>query len=78
MSDKDDIGKFFEEENKRREKQFGLEATLRQILWDGQVEDGYFNETFTGIVTLMKKCVENKDYKKQLYEVDLNDYKDEE
>ena len=74
----DDIEKYFKEEQKRREKQFGLEETLKQILWDGQIEDEEFNETFSDIVKLMKRCVENNDYKKQLYEINLDDYKDEE
>lgn len=78
MTETNDMGKFFEEEDERRKKQFGLEAILKQILWGGQVEDEYFNETFTNITTLMKRCVENEDYKKQLYEINLDNYKTEE
>ena len=62
----------------RDRKMFGPESTLQQILWDGQVEDTYFNETFNDIVLMMRKCVEDEEYRKQLYEINLDDYKDEE
>ena len=58
-------------------KRFGTENTLLQILWDGQVEQECFNDTFSSLVNLMKYCIENEEFKKQLYEIDLNDYKDE-
>ncbi len=73
----EDIGKFFEEEKERRKKQFGLESMLRQILWNAQIIDDDFNEAFTEVVTLMRHCIEDDYYKKQLYEINLNDYKNE-
>jgi len=59
-------------------KRFGTENTLLQILWDGQIEAGCFNETVTALVLLAKKCVEDEWWRKQLYEINLEDYKDEE
>lgn len=59
-------------------KRFGTEATLQQILWDGQVEDGYFNESMTALVLLARKCCEDEEWKKQLYEINLKDFEDDE
>ena len=73
--DEEDFKNILDEEQKKQEKLFGLEHTLRQILWDAQVDDENFNEAMTDIVFFMKKCIENEDYKRQLYEIDLRDYK---
>ena len=59
-------------------KRFGVENTLHQILWDGQIDDVEFNETVTALVLMMKKCCEDEEWKKQLYEIDLEDYKNDE
>jgi len=72
---KEDFDNILKEEEKRREKQFGLESCLNQVLWDAQVSDEYFNDAMTDIVFFMKKCIENEDYKRQLYEINLKNYK---
>jgi len=74
----DTIENYFKKVNKIREKQFGLENTLNQILWDGQVPEEEFNKTFQEIVDIMKKVYEDKNYTKQLYKIDLDNYKDDE
>jgi len=68
---------YFQKMSKYRERQFGLEFTLKQLLWDGQVPDDLFENTFTKIVGIMKNIVENKDYKNELYKINLKDYQDE-
>ncbi len=73
-----DIGDELKALQERDRKRFGTENTLMQILWDGQVEEECFNETMTAIVLLAKKCIEDEEWKKQLYEINLDDYKDEE
>lgn len=75
MADKD-FKQLLEEENEKRKEKFNLENTLRQILWDAQVPEDEFNETFRDIIFYMKKCIENEDFKKQLYRIRLDNYKD--
>lgn len=72
-----DIGDDLKALQERQRKEFGPQNTLQQVLWDGQVEDFYFNETFSAIIMMMKQCVEDEEYKKQLYEINLEDYKNE-
>ena len=81
MSMSEETSSWKDELDKQKEldrKRFGTENTLMQILWDGQVEEECFNETMTAIVLLARQCVEDEEWKKQLYEIDLEDYKDEE
>jgi len=66
---KEDFNRYIEEEKKKIKDQFGLEAILKQSLWDAQVTDRNFNKAMICIVGIMKKCVENTDYKKQLYSI---------
>ncbi len=75
MGSKKDFEKFFKDEKEKMKKQFGLESVLSQTLWDGQIDDENFNEVFSSIIYLMKKCIEDKYYKEQLYEISLENYK---
>jgi hypothetical protein len=59
-------------------KRFGPENMLTQILWDAQIPEYKFDEVFKTIVDMAKKVCEDEKYKKQLYSIDLNNYKDEE
>lgn len=72
------LGEYFTKIRKLNEKRFGLKSTLTHILWEGQVPKENFNKLFKKITSMMKKIVKDKDYQKQLYNIDLNYYKDEE
>jgi len=64
---KDDFNKYMEEDNERLKRMFGLEVIIKQTLWDAQIGDRNFNKTMDYTVSMMKKCVEDEDCKKQLY-----------
>ncbi|MBT4376937.1 hypothetical protein HOD29_06190 [archaeon] len=68
---------YFGKMNKYRSRQFGLEFTIKQILYDCQVPESYLDLTLNSIVGMMKEVLENEESKKQLYEINLNDYGDE-
>jgi hypothetical protein len=74
---KEDDPDYFSKMNKYRSRQFGLEFTVKQILRDGQLEDEDVERAFERIVSMMKKVVEDENYKEQLYKIDLNDYLEE-
>lgn len=63
---------------KVHEKRFGLENTLKYILWDAQVPETEFNKTFNNIVDVMKKIALDKDYASELYKINLDNYNDDE
>ena len=73
-----DFDDFFANEEKKREEIFGLQSVLSQILWDAQVDDEDFNETFVSIINTIREVVKNEDLQKQLEKIDLNDYPIEE
>jgi hypothetical protein len=69
---------YFDNMKKRMDRQFGLENTLKQVLWDAQVPENNFDNTFNEIVTMMKQTIDDKEYSTQLYKINLDHYKDEE
>ncbi|MEM6737428.1 MAG: hypothetical protein AAF620_15310 [Bacteroidota bacterium] len=73
-----DISDYFKKQQDLERNRFGTESMIQQILWDGQVEDEYFNDTFCALVQLAKACIENDEAKRQLYEINLDDYPIEE
>jgi hypothetical protein len=74
----DSFENYFKKMNKMRERQFGLENTLKQILWDGQVPEKEFDKAFNEIIGMMKNISEDQNYAAQLYKINLDDYKDDE
>jgi hypothetical protein len=77
-SSDDTLKVYLKKLNKVREKQFGLENSLKSVLWNGQVEERDFDKLFNEIIVMMKEVSENNDYKTQLYKINLDNYRDEE
>lgn len=46
-----------------------LESVLSNILYEGEIEDLSFNESFLGVIYLMKAVIENDSAKEQFYEI---------
>ena len=64
-----DIGDFLKEQQERDRKRFGFENTLQQILWDGQVEDSYFNDTIHSLMALITLTHTDPEWKRQFEEL---------
>lgn len=70
----DSISDQLKKEDLLRQKQFGLESMLKQVLWNGQVPEEKFDIAFNEIIANMKKLAEDGNYVKDLYLINLDDY----
>jgi hypothetical protein len=73
-----EIDDFFSDLNKNQHDTFSFESILKQILWDAQVDDAEFPNAMTELVTLMRNLLTNEQMQKELQEIDLSEYQDEE
>jgi len=70
---KSEMSKALDEQKEIDRKRFGTEHQLQQLLWDGQVEQEYYNETFVGIVNLIKNILKDDELKRQLFDINLDE-----
>lgn len=68
---------YFRKIHKYRARQFGLEFTLKQILRNGQISEESEEEVFNNLINIFKEVINNEEYLKQLYNLDLKDYQEE-
>jgi len=71
-----DFEEIMDKMDEQRKQMFGVEAAIRGILWDGQIEDEEFDNTMSQLITLIREIVESEDLQSDLFTIDISRYED--